>query len=74
MRIVKGKVYRSLLYDLQRQTREFILSGGDTLSVAISPDVQKLASSVNRDGGHGINLISLADARRLGRIVQPGRD
>ena len=72
--LVKGKVYRSLVYDLQRQTREFILTGGDTLSVAISPDGQKFASTVNRDGGYGIDLISLADGRRLGRIVQPGKD
>ena len=72
--LVKGKVYRSLVYDLQRQTREFILTGGDTLSVAISPDGQKFACTVNRDGGYGIDLISLADGRRLGRIVQPGTD
>jgi Tol biopolymer transport system component len=72
--LVKGKVYRSLTYDLQRQTREFILTGGDTLSVAISPNGQKFACAVNRDGGYGIDLISLADGRRLGRIVQPGTD
>jgi len=72
--LVKGKVYRSLMYDLQRQTREFILTGGDTLSLAISPDGQRFASTVNRDGGYGIDLISLADGRRLGRIVQPGTD
>jgi Tol biopolymer transport system component len=29
---------------------------------------------VNRDGGYGIDLISLTDGRRLGRIVQPGAD
>lgn len=72
--LVKGKVYRGLMYDLERQTREFILTGGDTLSLAISPDGQKLARTVNRDGGYGIDLISLADGRRLGRIVQPGTD
>jgi serine/threonine-protein kinase len=72
--LVKGKVYRGLVYDQQRQTREFILTGGDTLSLAISPDGQRLASTVNRDGGYGIDLISLADGRRLGRIVQPGTD
>ena len=29
---------------------------------------------MNRDGGYGIDLISFADGRRLGRIVQPGTD
>ena len=72
--LVKGKVYRSLMYGLEHQTREFILTGGDTLSLAISPDGQKLACTVNRDGGYGIDLISLADGRRLSRIVQPGTD
>jgi Tol biopolymer transport system component/tRNA A-37 threonylcarbamoyl transferase component Bud32 len=72
--LVKGKVYRSLLYDLKRQTREFIVTGGDTLSVALAPDGQSLACTVNRDGGYGIDLISLSDGRRLGRIVQPGAD
>ena len=72
--LVKGKIYRSLVYDLERQTREFILTGGDTLSLAISPDGQKFSCTVNRDGGYGIDLISLADGRRLGRIVQPGTD
>jgi len=72
--LVKGKVYRSLVYDLERQTREFIVTGGDTLSLAISPDGQKLSSTVNRDGGYGIDVISLVDGRHLGRIVQPGAD
>ncbi len=72
--LVKGKVYRSLVYDLEHQTREFILTGGDTLSIAISPDGQKFSCTVNRDGGYGIDLISLVDGRRLGRIVQPGAD
>jgi hypothetical protein len=36
--LVKGKLYRSLVFDLERQTREYMLTGGDTLSVAISPD------------------------------------
>jgi serine/threonine protein kinase/Tol biopolymer transport system component len=72
--LVKGKIYRSLVYDLARQTREFILTGGDTLSLAISPDGQKFSCTVNRDGGYGIDLISLVDGRRLGRIVQPGTD
>jgi serine/threonine-protein kinase len=72
--LVKGKVYRSLMYDLRRQTSEFILTGGDTLSVAISPDGQRFSCTVNRDGGYGIDLISLPDGRRLGRIVQPGPD
>jgi Tol biopolymer transport system component len=44
------------------------------LSLAISPDGQKFSCTVNRDGGYGIDLISLADGRRLGRIVQPGPD
>jgi Tol biopolymer transport system component len=72
--LVKGKIYRSLVYDLERQTREFIVTGGDTLSLALSPDGQKLASTVNRDDGYGIDLISLTDGRRLGRIVQSGPD
>jgi eukaryotic-like serine/threonine-protein kinase len=72
--LVKGKIYRALVYDLERQTREFIVTGGDTLSVALSPDGQTLACTVNRDGGYGIDLISLVDGKRLGRIVQPGAD
>jgi Tol biopolymer transport system component len=72
--LVKGKIYRAIVYDLERQTREFIVTGGDTLSVALSPDGQTLACTVNREGGYGIDLISLVDGKRLGRIVQPGVD
>ncbi|MEZ0268261.1 MAG: hypothetical protein ACAI43_26340, partial [Phycisphaerae bacterium] len=72
--LVKGKVYRALVYDLASQTREFLVTGGDTLSHAMSPDGQTLACTVNRDGGYGVDLISLADGRRIGRIVEPAAD
>jgi eukaryotic-like serine/threonine-protein kinase len=71
---VKGKVYRSSVYDLKQGTREMMLTGGDTLSHAPSPDGKTAAFTVNRDGGYGIDLFSLEDGRRLRRIVQPGPD
>ena len=72
--LVKGKLYRALVYDLERRTREFLVTGGDTLSLAISPDGTTLASTVNREDGYGIDLVSLVDGRRLGRIVPSGPD
>ncbi|MBC8109209.1 MAG: PD40 domain-containing protein [Anaerolineae bacterium] len=71
---IKGKVYRYLVYDLTRNTREFLLTGGDTVTAALSPDGQTIACTVNRDGGYGIDLFRLADGRRLGRVVSPGPD
>jgi Tol biopolymer transport system component len=63
-----------MVYDLVRGTRENMLTGGDTLSHAISPDGLLLACTVNRDDGYGIDLLSLTDGRRVKRIVQPGDD
>jgi Tol biopolymer transport system component len=72
--LVKGKIYRCLIYDLKRHTREFLLSGGDTISYAGTQDGTLLAATVNRDGGYGIDLFSLVDGHRIGRIVEPSED
>ncbi len=71
---IKGKIYRSLLYNLKQKTREFIVTGGDTLSQAITPDLSKIALTVNRDGKYGIDLHNVSDGRRIKRIVSQGDD
>jgi Tol biopolymer transport system component len=72
--LVKGKLYRCLIYDLQRKTKEFLVTGGDTVSYCASPDGQTIACTVNRDGGYGIDLFSLVDGHRIGRIMNPTED
>jgi Tol biopolymer transport system component/predicted Ser/Thr protein kinase len=72
--MVKGKIYRTLLYDLKSKTREFLLTGGDTVSHCVSPDGKTLACTVNRDGGYGIDLYLLETRKLLGRIVEPAGD
>ncbi|MGB7157592.1 MAG: protein kinase, partial [Tepidisphaeraceae bacterium] len=65
---LKGKVYQAMVYDLERNTKEPVLSGGgDTVAHAFSPDGQTIACTINRLGGYGIDLINLRDGtwRRL---------
>lgn len=67
--LIKGKIYRCVMYDLKRQTRETVVTGGDTLSIGISADGQTLACTVCKDSVYGIDLISLTDGRLTGRIL-----
>lgn len=73
--VVKGKRYRVWLYDLARQTSEYVLSGGegDALGHAVSPDGSKIVCSINRDG-YGIDLISLSEKRLLRRLLPADAD
>jgi hypothetical protein len=71
---LKGKVYEGMIYDFDRQTRERLLTGGDTVAYAFSPDGKRLACTINRDVGYGIHLIDLVGEGTPQRITPPGPD
>jgi eukaryotic-like serine/threonine-protein kinase len=69
----KGKLYQVRVYDLERQTSQAVLTGGDTVAHVFSPDGNTLACTINRDGGYGIYLVSLIDGT-MRRVTPPGAD
>ncbi len=71
---IKGKLYRLLVYDLKRKTKQYLLTGGDTVAHALSPDAKLVACSVNTADGYAMDVFSLADGSRVRRLVKPGAD
>ena len=69
----KGKLYQVRVYDLERQTSQALLTGGDTVAHVFSPDGNTLACTINRDEGYGIYLVSLVDGT-MRRVTPPGAD
>lgn len=71
--VQKGKLYRILMYDLKTMTRTYLVTGGDTVGMAMSPDSRTIAVTVNREGGYGIDLIPVSGGPPK-RIIEPDSD
>jgi len=70
---LKGKLYQATVYDLERQTHEPLLTGGDTVAHVFSPDGARMAVTVNRDAGYGVYIVNAAD-NTLRQLCPPGAD
>jgi Tol biopolymer transport system component len=60
--VVKGKKYRLQVYDMEKGTFVPVLTEGDIISGAISPDGQTLAYSCNKDGMYSLWVKRLSDS------------
>jgi Tol biopolymer transport system component len=70
---LKGKLYQATVYDLERNTRHDLLTGGDTVAHVFSPDGGRMALTINRDEGYGVYIMNLAD-NTMRRITPSGAD
>ncbi len=59
--MAKGKIYGVHVYDLERGQFDRVVTDGDVVSVAISPDGESLAYSCNKDGPYALWVKRLRD-------------